>query len=113
MQSDSYNPFWREKFQVRSYDIGLNSVMRMSSMCSYFQEVAGRHANHLDVGYHFMQQSGMVWVLSRLYAEIIKMPAWGQDVFFETWPLGNKMKGSPLPLKGAFQIRIRYVCGRK
>lgn len=90
MQGTTYNPSWREKFQVRSYDIGLNSMMRMSSLCSYFQEIAGRHASHLDVGYHYMQQSGMVWVLSRLFVKIDKMPGWGQDFFLETWPLGNE-----------------------
>jgi medium-chain acyl-[acyl-carrier-protein] hydrolase len=90
MQSKSYNPSWREKFQVRSYDIGLNAMMRMSSVCSYFQEVAGRHANHLNLGYHYMQQSAKAWVLSRLFIKIDKMPAWGQDFFAETWPLGNE-----------------------
>ena len=87
MQGKSYNPSWREKFQVRSFDIGLNAMMRMSSLCGYMQEIAGKHANHLDVGYHYMQQSGKVWVLSRLFVRIDKMPAWGQEFYAETWPV--------------------------
>ncbi len=86
----SYQPSWREKFQVRSFDIGLNATMRMSSLCGYMQEVAGRHANHLDVGHHYMQQSGKVWVLSRLFFNINQLPAWGQEFFVETWPLGTE-----------------------
>jgi medium-chain acyl-[acyl-carrier-protein] hydrolase len=88
MSSLSYSPFWREKFQVHSFDIGLNARMRMSSVCSYLAEVAGKHANHLDIGHQFMQQQGMVWVLSRLFVKIDKMPRWGQDFYVETWPMG-------------------------
>lgn len=88
MGAKIYQPVWREQFRVRSSDIGLNFVMRMSSVCGYFQEIAGRHANHLDVGYHFMQQSGKVWVLSRLFVNVLKYPQWGQEFYAETWPLG-------------------------
>lgn len=86
----SHQPSWREKFQVRSFDVGLNAVMRMSNLCGFMQEAAGRHANHLDVGHHFMQQSGKVWVLSRIYLSINQLPAWGQEFFVETWPLGTE-----------------------
>jgi hypothetical protein len=47
MNSQSFSPVWREKFQVRSSDIGYHGIMRVSNLCSYFQEVAGRHAEHL------------------------------------------------------------------
>jgi medium-chain acyl-[acyl-carrier-protein] hydrolase len=88
MQSKAYNPVWKEKFQVRSFDIGLNRSMRISSLCSYFQEVAGKHATHLDVGYKFVRESGMVWVLSRLFIQIHRLPEWGEEFNLETWPLG-------------------------
>jgi acyl-ACP thioesterase len=90
MSERNYMPVWREKFQVRSFDIGLNAVMRISSICSFFQEIAGRHASHLDLGYQYMQSEGRVWVLSKLYMNILKRPAWGQEFFAETWPLGNE-----------------------
>lgn len=90
MESKVYNPVWGEKFQVRAFDIGLNRMMRISSVCGYFQEVAGKHATHLDVGYKFVQQEGMVWVLSRLFVHIHKLPEWGQEFNLETWPLGNE-----------------------
>jgi medium-chain acyl-[acyl-carrier-protein] hydrolase len=90
MESKIYQPVLSEKFQVRSYDIGLNRRMRISSLCSYFQEVAGKHATHLDVGYRFVQQTGMVWVLSKLFVQINKLPEWGEEFNLETWPLGNE-----------------------
>jgi|WetSurMetagenome_2_1015567.scaffolds.fasta_scaffold47679_2 medium-chain acyl-[acyl-carrier-protein] hydrolase len=88
MTQKIYTPVWREQFQVRSFDIGLNAVMRMGSVCGYLQEAAGHHANHLDLGYHYMQQQGKVWVLSKLFMEIKQLPGWGQDFYAETWPLG-------------------------
>jgi medium-chain acyl-[acyl-carrier-protein] hydrolase len=88
MGSGVLHPVWRENFQVRSYDIGFNGRMRISRLCSYFQEVAGKHASHLNLGYRYMQESGMVWVLSRLYVEFLKFPGWGDDFYLETWPLG-------------------------
>jgi len=90
MQSKTYSPVWEETFQVRSFDIGLNRTMRISSLCNYFQEVAGKHATHLDVGYKFVQQSGMVWLLSRLVMNIHQLPAWNDTFRLETWPLGNQ-----------------------
>jgi acyl-ACP thioesterase len=88
--AETYNPRWEETFQVRSFDLGLNRTMRLSSLCSYFQEVAGKHATHLNVGYRFVQQSGMVWVLSRLFMNIRGLPGWGDTFTLETWPLGNE-----------------------
>ena len=90
MNTQSYSPVWREKFRVRSSDIGYHGIMRVSNLCSYFQEVAGRHAEHLNVGYTHMQAMGMAWVLSKLAIEIKKFPAWGEDFYLETWPLGNE-----------------------
>jgi len=90
MQAKDYSPVWQEKFRVRSFDLGLNWKMRMSSLCSYFQEVAGRHATHLDMGYKFVQESGMAWVLSRLFIKILRMPEWDQEITLNTWPLGNE-----------------------
>jgi medium-chain acyl-[acyl-carrier-protein] hydrolase len=90
MHTQLYTPVWREKFQVRSSDIGYHGIMRVSNLCSYFQEVAGRHAEHLKVGYTHMQSMGMAWVLSKLAIEIKRFPAWGEDFYLETWPLGNE-----------------------
>lgn len=88
--SETYKSTWEETFQVRSFDLGLNHTMRLSSLCGYFQEVAGRHASHLDVGYRFVQQSGLVWMLSRLVMKIEGLPGWGDTFTVETWPLGNE-----------------------
>jgi medium-chain acyl-[acyl-carrier-protein] hydrolase len=87
MQSIIYNPKWYEKFQVHSYDIGFNGLMRVNAICGYFQEIAEKHAEHLGVGYDAFQKSDLVWVLSRLFIEINRLPAWKEILNLETWPL--------------------------
>jgi len=90
MQKKDYLPVWSEQFQVRSFDIGYNDVMRISNLCGYLQEVAGRHAEHLDLGYTNMRKSGLVWVLWRLSIDIRRLPVWGEVFTLETWPLHSE-----------------------
>jgi medium-chain acyl-[acyl-carrier-protein] hydrolase len=87
MKSVIYKPTWCEKFQVHSFDIGFNGLMRVNAICGYFQEIAEKHAEHLDVGYEAFLKSGLVWVLSRLHIEIYRLPAWKEILNLETWPL--------------------------
>lgn len=103
MQQSGYQPVWREAFRVHSSDIGYHGQMRVGNVCRYFQEVAGRHAEHLDVGYTQMRASGLAWVLSRLTIEIRKLPAWGQEFFVETWPLSSE--------RILFRREYRLECG--
>lgn len=79
---------WKELFSVMSYDIDFNSRLKFSNLCGFFQEIAGRHAEHLGVGYHSMLGSGRVWMLSRLYIKIHAYPEWQDDLTIETWPSG-------------------------
>lgn len=83
-------PVWKENLVIRSFDVDCNNRLRISSLCSYFQEVAGHHAEHLGVGFHHLRQSGMAWVLSRLEVSFLRMPAWNESVTIETWPTGNE-----------------------
>jgi len=90
METVSFLPVLSESFQVRSFDIGSNRLMRLSSLCGYLQEVAGKHATNLGVGYRFVHESGLVWVLSKLCMQISRLPGWGENFTVETWPLGNE-----------------------
>ena len=87
MQKKDYLPVWCEQFEVRSFDIGYNNVMRISNLCGYLKEVAGRHAEHLGVGYTNMRKNGLAWVLWKLSIEIHRLPVWGEVFTLETWPL--------------------------
>lgn len=105
MQQTGYLPVWHESFRVLSGDIGYHGRMRISNICRYLQEVAGRHAEHLDVGYTRMRTEGLAWVLSRLTIEIRDLPRWGQEFIVETWPLASE--------RILFRRDYRVKCGEE
>lgn len=64
--------------------------LKISSLCGYFQEIAGVHAGHLGFGIDDIRQEGLVWVLSRLEIVFTGFPKWGESIILETWPSGNE-----------------------
>ncbi|MBN2480614.1 MAG: hypothetical protein JXB19_02655 [Bacteroidales bacterium] len=88
MSKSVLKPVWKEDFLIRSFDIDFNLKLRLSSLCGFFQEIAGKHAEHLGFGYFAMRQSGLVWMLSRLFIEIHEYPSWEDTIAVETWPSG-------------------------
>jgi medium-chain acyl-[acyl-carrier-protein] hydrolase len=83
-------PVWKEEIVIRSFDVDCQNQLRISSLCGYFQEAAGRHADHLAVGFDQLRLSGLAWVLSRLEIAIMRLPQWGESIVIETWPSGNE-----------------------
>lgn len=58
------------------------------------QEVGGNHAKTLGVGYDDMKNSGISWLLSRVYVKLGEMPVWGESFNVETWAYGiEKLHG--------------------
>jgi medium-chain acyl-[acyl-carrier-protein] hydrolase len=82
------NPIWKESYLVRSYDTGINSVLKPQVLFQFFQEAASNHATHLGVGYEALQKLGLFWALSRVKVKIEKLPAWRDEVTLTTWPKG-------------------------
>jgi acyl-ACP thioesterase len=83
-------PVWKEEFIIRSFDIDCQNQIKISNLCSYFQEIAGHHADHLGLGFHQIRRQGLVWVLSRLEISFLMLPKWGDTITIETWPAGNE-----------------------
>jgi len=82
------NPIWKESMLIRSFDVGTAGLLKPQGIFQLFQEAAGNHATHLGVGYGTLRELGLFWVLSRVKVEILKLPAWGDEVTLTTWPKG-------------------------
>ena len=76
---------WNEDFAVRSFETDCTGTLRMASLFSYFQEIAGNHVLHLGIGYEVLKKLGYVWVLSRARIRINRLPFWGERGAVETW----------------------------
>ena len=88
-EKKQYLPVLNEKFKICSYHADLNQSLKPHYLTAFLQEAAWKHANHLDLGYEFMQEEGVAWMLSRIYFEMEKYPVWRDEITIETWPKGT------------------------
>ena len=81
-------PIWSEPFKIKSFDIDTTGKLRLSSLFEYLQEVAGNHAENIEVGYDQLQEKNLFWVLSRMKLNIERLPKWNETIEIKTWPKG-------------------------
>ncbi len=85
----SIPPTWHEVFEVGSYWADISGHLYPHAMLQMMQESAWKHAEALRFGYTDLSEKSLLWVLSRLTADITRLPAWGESVRLETWPTGT------------------------
>ncbi len=79
---------------VKSFECGPDSKLRISNLLQLFQEAAYLSAENLGFGYHSLQAKSMTWVLSSLKIQFLKIPEWNEQIVFSTWPSGhNRLLG--------------------
>lgn len=81
---------WIDSYHINSFDVSPNSERksRLTSILSYFEESAWRHAQNLGFGFYDASSNKNAWVMSRLRIDVFKYPTWGDDFKIKTWPLG-------------------------
>jgi medium-chain acyl-[acyl-carrier-protein] hydrolase len=79
---------YEEEFSVASYEADMNGNCSLFSLFNRFQEIAGKNADCLKVGYDELQKGKLAWVLSRIKVNIHVMPRWKDTVNIATWPKG-------------------------
>ena len=75
-------------FSIASYEVDLSGELSLFALFNRFQDLAGMHAEFLQVGYKRLQESNLAWVLSRIKLHIKSLPHWGDTVLLATWPKG-------------------------
>ncbi|KAJ0244710.1 Oleoyl-acyl carrier protein thioesterase 2 [Hirschfeldia incana] len=89
LMEDGYS--YKEKFIVRSYEVGINKTATVETIANLLQEVACNHVQ--KVGFSTdgfattltMRKLHLIWVTARMHIEIYKYPAWSDVVEIETW----------------------------
>ena len=81
---------YNRSFVVRSYESGVRNSLTMPNLCNYLQEIAGNHADVLNLGIGKLQTTGVSWMLSRLRVRVFEKIQWGEDLSISTWPSGMK-----------------------
>lgn len=91
---------YSKKIKFNYSDFDTNDNILPNSILSYFQDIAGEHANLLNVGYLDLLKNNYIWVLDKIRFEIIKDIKLNEDYLIQTWPL----KASILQFQREFNI---------
>ena len=76
-------------FQIGSFDTDLNGNAKITSICNYLQEIAGKHVDLINQGIDDLKSNNLAWVLSRLILKIDRLPKWKEEIEIETWSTGT------------------------
>jgi acyl-ACP thioesterase len=74
------------EYNLRSSDFDKFCQIKPSAVMDIFQDVAGRHAEELGVGFNKMLEKGLLWVILKVKFEVVKMPSMYQHIIAVTWP---------------------------
>ncbi|CAF1857167.1 unnamed protein product [Brassica oleracea var. botrytis] len=89
LMEDGYS--YKEKFIVRSYEVGINKTATVETIANLLQEVACNHVQKCGFSTDgfattlTMRKLHLIWVTARMHIEIYKYPAWSDVVEIETW----------------------------
>ncbi|PWN07146.1 acyl-[acyl-carrier-protein] thioesterase [Rhodohalobacter mucosus] len=73
-------------FKVRSYEVDDRGRATTASICNYFQEAAGIHADHLQFDISQLRKEGLTWVLWKMNIHLYRYPSRWDEVIVKTRP---------------------------
>ncbi len=77
---------YEEKFKLRLNDYDFKNRIFTRTFLDLCQDVAGSHANLLNIGYDDLIKNDMIWMVLRNKIEIYKNPCDSARVVVKTWP---------------------------
>ena len=80
-------PTYRQTFTLTDMDVDCFCKMKLSTLLTCAQEVAGRHSALLGADYSTLAEKGLFWAVSRHRVQITRLPRLGETITVETWPM--------------------------
>ena len=80
---------YTEHLSIKSYHTNQYGQASMASIFNILIEAAWAHAQVMDWGYDSLKSNNLFWVLSRIYFQIEKYPAWQDKITLNTWSAGT------------------------
>ena len=78
--------YYEEKFKLRLNDYDFKNRIFTRTFLDLCQDVAGSHANILNIGYDDLIKNDMIWMILRNKIEIYQNPCHSCRVVVKTWP---------------------------
>lgn len=77
---------FEKDYVVHVYETAANGKLTLPGLFNFLQDIASDHAEKLNFGRNDLLKNNHIWVLSRIYAVIDKLPAMNDTVTVRTWP---------------------------
>lgn len=78
---------YSQTFSLTDQDVDCFCKLKLSSLLFYAQEVAGKHSALLGADYDTLAQKKLFWAVTRHKVQITRLPALGETITVETWPM--------------------------
>ncbi len=81
---------YTQEFRIASYQTDVSARIKPSAILEIMQEMAGAHAELLDVGRTRLLPMNLAWVLTRVEVRMTRYPLSGEVITVETFPMPNR-----------------------
>ena len=88
-------PIFKKVYTLSDFETDCNGNLKLSSLLSFVQTVAGEHCIQLCADYDTLLQRNLFWAVTRHKAEILRLPRRGETVTVETWPMPTSRVAYP------------------
>lgn len=84
----SVTAIYKKQYHIDLRDVDFKKKLKLSTLFSYFQDIASLAADNLGVGIETLEKKfGVAWILTRIRVDILRHPEWDEEITIETWPL--------------------------
>lgn len=78
--------FYQSDQVLKNYETDFKQEVKPSAILGFFQEAASENSEEAGFGYSSLAPLGMLWVLSKIYVEVDRLPKLGEKTVVQTWP---------------------------
>ena len=80
-------PIYIDNFTVNDLQCDRFGRLKMSAICWFVQEMAGRHCVKLGLDWDPLAKRGLFWAIIRHRVQVSRLPRKGETIRIETWPM--------------------------
>lgn len=82
---------FERSYPVNIFNTDITGRLSPGAMFSFFEDLAGRHANELGWGRDNLMNDGTFWALSRMTVKVERLPLALEELTLRTWPRGTDL----------------------
>ena len=80
-------PIYIDNFTVSDLQCDRFGRLKMSAICWFVQEMAGRHCVQLELDWHTLAKRRLFWAIIRHRVQVKRLPKKDETIRIETWPM--------------------------